>query len=89
MISHKIPYLKRIALSEKSFGKNNRVEKVLSVFDESQIYPQGQKVLEVNEDDYINYQAKGCSPFKNSFYARVLILFSLKKYQSITILRKQ
>ena len=33
---------------------NNRVEKVLSVFDQSQIYPQDQKVLEVNEDDYVN-----------------------------------
>ena len=33
---------------------NNRVEKVLSVFDQSQIYPQDQKVLEVNEDDYID-----------------------------------
>ena len=33
---------------------NNRVEKILSVFDQSQIYPQDQKVLEVNEDAYIN-----------------------------------
>ena len=32
----------------------HRVEKVLSVFDQSQIYPQDQKVLEVNEDDYVN-----------------------------------
>ncbi len=33
---------------------NNRVEKVLSVFDQSQIYPQDQRVLKVNEDNYVD-----------------------------------
>ena len=33
---------------------NNRVEKVLSVFDQSQIYPQDQRVLEVNEENYVD-----------------------------------